>query len=264
MNEFDNFHNKLHELIIKINLLLFKDIDSYKLENITCNDINNIIVIPTFIRECKKCKKIYRFKYLQQFFNSLKKTNISYNTVIIIIDDYSDNDGLNEINKFKMDNISIIKLFKNKNFGNNHSFHNTFDLSLKIYNPSILITLDSDTIHKPNWLFVITNLYEFILKTNKDAVITGYNSKYHKTKKNFQNYCIKDRLGGVNLLFSVQTYKNILRNILLIKNEGWDMDFSNKCNSNKYPLISSKPSVIQHIGLFGEHVSNGSDVALDF
>ena len=84
--------------------------------------------------------------------------------------------------------------------------------------------------------------------------------------KQYPSFYIKRSLGGINMYFNKILYLNHIRRILLSskKNYGWDWKVVTFANNNNIGLVTTKPSVIQHIGIHGLNSNGKSDIAEDY
>lgn len=213
----------------------------------------NLIVVPTF----------NRIDYIKQTFSSLIKTVLN-NTLVLIIDDKSDNNTKQFIKHFDFIDKHIIRFFKNENKNMHNSFLYGFDFGLNIRSIKYLITLDSDTIHKPNWLEKELELFK---KINDDKIIvTGFNTSSHPIKKSHKDFIEKKSIGGINMIFERNFYKNEIKEILVNVKRGWDWEVIFYFWKKNYKLYCTKPSVIQHIGIQDIYNKNKKlyDKATDF
>jgi glycosyltransferase involved in cell wall biosynthesis len=237
INSFDNLH---------FNLDLIK--------NILQPTYDKVIVIPTYNRK----------DILKKTLDSFVKTKLDNNTLLIIIDDNSNEETQQFIKNYDIYNVFTIKLFKKENKCMYDSFVMGFDYAIQNY-PSIkyLITLDSDTIHKPNWLEKEIQLFKRFNDNN--ILLTGFNTNNHKTKKYFNDYSEKHTIGGINILFHKNYYINYGREAFIHHKRDWDWGFCGISKKYKYKIICTKPSVIQHIGDIGLNSNKGKyDKANDF
>lgn len=212
-----------------------------------------------------------RPQYLEKTLNSLKSSNLN-NTIICIIDDHSSNSKtIDLIQNFKIPGIDIIKIRNEVNMGINHSLLKGFN---KIYPLCEYMTnIDSDVIMKSNWL---DTLYETYISTKKyninsyESIVTGFNcnqSCLHKIIKSYPEFHIKKSIGGINMFFHRNIYDILFVDILKNspKNHGWDWNIVNKSNELNIKLVSTNPSVIQHIGYEGLNSKiNITDIAEDY
>lgn len=216
------------------------------------NNTKTAIVMPIFNRyDCvKKC------------LSSLSKTDIS-NSILVMIDDGSTDIRVKKlIENFEMKTEYIHKIFKDQNVGMWDSYIIGFDWVAKNFpEAKRFVTLDSDTIHKQNWLMCTTELHDRF----KNHVVTGFNTKTHAIAATQENYYEKSSAGGINFMFSQKTYFRNLREILVTTKNSWDNEFVGRCKKIGKKIFCTKPSVIQHIGYHGLN-SNGKrwDHAFDF
>jgi len=236
INDFNSLHSSLDILISIIN-----------------NNYKFAIVIPTY----------NRLDMIKKTLDSLFKTKLQ-NTLLIIIDDASNKETQDLIKNYNC-LIPTIKFFKKENKCMYDSFVMGFDHVIEYY-PSIeyLITLDSDTIHKENWLIKLYELYNIV--NNKNCIVTGFNTtSHHKIQKSFPNYHIKKSIGGINMFMNKNLYINHIKQILISGKKDWDWAVVRYFEKKKFTFYCTKPSVIQHIGDIGMHSNPKKyDRALDF
>ena len=244
-------------------------------ESISPEEIHNIEILMTNNEVITKKHKIgliittyKRSKYLEITLRYLRFSNLD-NTILMIIDDYSNKKKVTQLIKsFNMLNVPIIKIFKKENNNMYHSLRVGWDILEKM-GCDYFCNLDSDTIMHPLWLYKLKELYqqfESELSINKTkTLITGFNTtRNHKVIGEYGNYYKKSSIGGVNLFFHKDLYKEIKD---FMKDRLWDFYIVNHMNHNEYQIICTKPSVIQHIGFKGLNSfveNNNFDFAKDF
>ena len=126
-----------------------------------------------------------------------------------------------------------------------------YDLLIHLTNAQYLVNLDSDTIHKPDWLTTLIHSYEDLKNTvpNRPIILSGFNADQKRNLLVRDTYVVKDNLGGINLFFDIDTYSGIVRKTLV--NIGWDIELSRQIQKHDGLLIALRNSVIQHIGAEG-------------
>lgn len=112
-------------------------------------------------------------KYVGRCLRSLKNQSLSKsNYEVIIIDDFSNDNSLNEIKKQKVSNFKIIK--NKKNLG----LPASLNLGIKLAKGSFVVRVDSDDWVQSDFLNILsTFLY---LNKNLDAVSSDYSITDHK------------------------------------------------------------------------------------
>lgn len=234
------------EYLIKLNKL----IDTLLSSLMNNFSPNTGIVMPVFNRP----------DYVKRCFESLKNSTIQ-NSIIVIVDDNSDKETRDLIEGFNMKDIKIHKIYKTNNRGMYISFVMGFDYICEEY-PTVknMMTLDSDTIHKHDWYEKVMDIY---LPHKGNIMVTGYNSKLHKIKSTLNDHHIKESCGGIHMLFNKNMYHDFIRKAFNVKKNGWDWEVVNNCKTKRIPILCTRPSVIQHIGMKGLHAGS-NDVALDY
>lgn len=82
---------------------------------------------------------------------------------IIFVNDHSDDNGVNIIENYKLDNIKILHLEESKN-----GKKAAIDKGIKASNGELIVTTDADCIFNENWLSTIVSFYE---KEKSDMII---------------------------------------------------------------------------------------------
>lgn len=206
------------------------------------------IVLPTYNRP----------EYLEITLSSLAVSNLS-NCVLVMIDDNSDDDTIDIIKQFDMD-IPTIKVFKNKNKNMYHSLILGWEILNKL-GCTYFCNIDADVMVRPDWIGTLVSTYN--LFDNK-ILLTGFNTTKngHDNIDETDSYYEKLTVGGVNLFFHKDRYEEFKP---IMTDRMWDYNLSYYCKNNNIKLISTKPSVVQHIGYYGLNANpDNFDYAYDF
>jgi glycosyltransferase involved in cell wall biosynthesis len=198
------------------------------------NATDTVIVIATY----------NRLQILRETMQSLEKSDLT-NTLLIMVDDNSNTDTVEYLKSLKVNNTPTICVFKKENRNMFDSFKLAFDCCTSESNLKYYVIMDSDTIHKQDWLIKEKDLYNKLSNTEK-CIITGFNTDAHPFNMVNDSYCKKKSIGGINILFDKDFYLNILRGTLY--DFAWDWTMSDRCNSHNINMYCTTPSVIQHIG----------------
>lgn len=213
------------------------------------------IVIPSFKRG----------DYLYKTLESLKKCNLNDAILVIVDESESRNqphrkyqshpsickkDIIEIIKKFSL-NIPIIKIFKKKHSNMFDSIKVANDMLIKLCNIKYLVNIDSDTIHKTDFLQKLEYYYleSQNMFPNVPILLTGFNCVKKINKATYDNINEKFVLGGINLFYDVNLYEKYVRQYLC--DIYWDTALSNKIVEDGGKLISLNISVICHIGEYG-------------
>jgi hypothetical protein len=219
-----------------------------------------------------------RAEYVKQFLQSLKQCDLSH-TMIVFMDESLTkdiDDDKREVNKlicdFKLDNKSnantcLLKIHKSKHGNMFDSILTGMDLLYCFCD--YLMTIDSDTIHKFDWIRKINKAHEdahWDFKTNM-VLSSGFNvvSERHTVLEKKEKYVLKTSVGGCNMFFSSDIYPNIIRKCLM--SHKWDANIVNYMQKLNSVIITTNPSVVQHIGRNTSINRNDKDIfdeALDF
>lgn len=221
------------------------------------SSIHTGIVIPVY----------NRIEFVKQCFESLSKADLR-GVIIVIVDDNSNEETKRLIREFDCPNV-IHKIFKTANRNMHDSFVQGFDHICDICKDvRFLVTLDSDTVHKQNWIQEMVRIFDLYKMQNidkQDPIVTGFNCvKSHPILESFKEYHIKESCGGVNMLITREYYQKEARNILATKGNMWDWEIIYSLRRNNMKILCTNPSVVQHIGSYGLHSGKEFDQAEDF
>ena len=203
-----------------------------------------------------------RFDLLKDCVRTLVASNIPAGTEFIIVDDASAENPKAVlqplIEKFYCDPWLL-----DRQNGVASNLKLGFDVAVNRH-ADLLCNLDPDTVVKPNWLDRLFDLH----KRFPDKIVTGFNTLSggrHKIFFEGADYILKKTIGGINMLFDVDMYKQQVRTIL--QGDSWDWDLCYNMQRIHKMFVVTKPSVIQHTGTQdGLHVGPGiiPDTAEDF
>jgi len=171
--------------------------------------------------------------------------------LILIYDDGSDN----------FETLALVKEFNPKLPKNWNCIIEINQKNLKIYGVlktgfeflikegyTILCNLDSDVIIKPFWLFALIRLHNRFPGT----VVSGFNgfSKIDKPECRFfdDGYVLKDAAGGINFLFTSETYEKYVKQSFASKLQ-WDWKVCENIKKSGKFIAVTYPSVVQHTGI---------------
>lgn len=205
--------------------------------------------------------------YLHRTLASLRKSILT-DTVILLIDDKSnDLHTLKLLIQFELENVPVIKFFRKKKEGC-LMFENLqigWTHLLKTFSCKYLVNLDADAIVKPEWLLTLRNVHQQQKLNNSHVLITGFNAYQHSIIRESKDYYYKKSIGGVNLFFDELLYQNTIKPSLV--DLQWDDHAVALMNTNNFPIVCTKPSVVQHLGrtgLWSGQRSGTFDFAIDF
>ena len=187
-------------------------------------------------------KKTYLKKYpaVHQWLN--KRTSI--------IKQSTDMSTKNIISSFQVNGVPIIKIFKTYHGNMYDSIKCGADMAINTFNVKYIVNLDSDTIHKKNWLTSLRTMYHDVQKSFTGPIICG-GFNYEEWNGNFvkENIEEKQLAAGINMFYNATDYKNVVRWSLV--NTGWDIALAKLIKKTNGHMFAIYPSVIQHIGKNG-------------
>jgi len=176
---------------------------------------------------------------------------------VAVVDDASTSRMvLRLIEQFSLDDISLVKIMKQKNggFDVHGSLRIGWDYLRKHFACRYLSNIDSDVDMKAGWLDRLQSIHQRERRRMGPLVVTGFNGHSHPVLKEFGDYYQKESIGGLNMFFDVDFYDEIVKPNLKYEQEtrvGWDWLVVHAMWEKGYPLVCTKPSVLQHIGKRG-------------
>lgn len=203
------------------------------------------IVVPIFSRH----------KYLETFFQSINQTDMK-NCLLLLIDESMTKDVDDDkikvrelVKNFKNNCCDVIKIYKNVHGNMFDSILTGFDLLVPYCEHAM--TIDSDTIHEPNWINKCIETYEKATLDNPNNIVllSGFNtinSGKHMVMKECNDYVVKHSVGGCHMMFDRETYYSNIRKALT--STKWDTNILTAINFSDNVVVVTKPSVIEHIG----------------
>ncbi len=207
-----------------------------------------------------------RFKYLKEFYTSLKASDLRKLNYMMVVDDCSSEpETISFMQNFKSLSSDTLKVYLYKN-----------KINLKIYSTlqkyldgllnlgcTVMGNIDSDSIMNRDWLNALLDLNNKYPGNIYSAFHTVTKNR-HKVLKVYKDHYIKNSIGGINMMYSNATYVEVIRPSLEEKTR-WDCSSSEIARKYKKQIIVTNPSRIQHIGIesiMGHH--DNPDVAMDF
>lgn len=229
------------------------------------HDISDFIMPPNYGRLIRHNIKQKNYKYglivpfysranyVKEFLESLKNADMS-NCLVIFIDESMTKD----VNEDHIEVHALIKNFKIPNllkvFKNQHG--NMFDSILTGWDAiypfcEYLITLDSDTIMRKDWISKIDNSFQAMKNdhpNNPFILASGFNTENqrHSVIEKRSQYILKNSIGGCNMFFHKCIYPDYIRKTLI--SYKWDSNIVSYIQELRGIIGTTNPSVIQHIG----------------
>lgn len=198
-----------------------------------------------------------RFDILQQCMKSLLSSSFPPGTNLFIVDDCSNDARVKEylisISKQTVQNLSIELTFNQRRWGCNRNMVSTIRDCFRKISDQFVITIDSDAIYNPQWIIKLLEAKDSV-KDDKIGALTVYDSSWHKTNKEYNNFLkIKDDVGGFACMLNRDLFM-----LPELRVEAWDWAYCDLCKSKNYLILCTLKSYAQHIGKEGEH-SYGND-----
>jgi len=229
------------------------------------HDVSDFVIPPNYGRLIrngikKKCYKyglvipfFSRANYVKEFLESLQQSDTS-NCLIVFMDESMTN-AVNEdhisvhtlIKNFKIPNL--IKVFKIRHGNMFDSILTGWDMIYPFCDH--LITLDSDTIMRKDWISKIDDAYHAMKNDypgNPFILASGFNTETerHCIIERRSQYILKNSVGGCNMFFHKDIYPDYIRKTLI--SYKWDSNIISYIQELDGIIGTTTPSVIQHIG----------------
>ena len=199
--------------------------------------------------------------YLERTLASLAASDLD-DTIVVIVDDASDDQhAVALLEGFDL-SVPLLKLYKNKHC----NMHISLDIGwcmLMEYGCSYLVNLDADAIVHPQWLAYLKRLFASLPFDRDHILLSGFSKANGPSIiEEYDCYRVRYKMGGINYFFTPEFYRQMR---VLMFNANWDSHIQYFCGyrlSKRYKMISSKPSVVQHIGKNGFNA--GGPAAFDY
>ena len=212
-----------------------------------------------------------RPEYLRQMFTSLAHSVLD-NTIVAIVDDASSSVGTRQlIRDLSLGSTPIVRIFRTprRGYSVHEALRDGWDVLAHDYGCRLLANVDADTIMKPEWLHRLVEVFRRERGRQGPLIVTGFNSHQHnEIVEMAADYCRKSSIGGLNMLFDADLYREVVRPALRyepMSQVGWDWHVVGQMQARGYPLLCVRPSMVQHIGAVGQFSRPGQyDVADDY
>ncbi len=201
-----------------------------------------------------------RSKYLQECLESIDRSDIPKDSILIIDDASTDEETRSLIHNSYCKYIikPVRKGIKDSLIiGYEYFFENGYDL---------VINLDADAI-------VCNNFLQTILKLKSqfpNNIVSGFNTTVKNRNpiiEEHESYYLKKYASGINMCINREQYERYLLPALKKQVGNWDWDCSQLHMADGKQVIVAKPSVVNHIGFdsaMGHATTEPMDEAKDF
>lgn len=191
------------------------------------------------------------------------------NAQVVLVDDGSSFDVSDLSKKIKNNPVAILK--HKGSAGVKQSLIEGIDFCFKFSGCDIVTNLDNDVRLKHDWLFDLL----FLQKKYPDHIISGFHSmnknrdgsERHKIINWYDQYAMKESVGGINMMFNKKVYEKYILPALSTPEGNWDYIACRNSMLDNHPIIVTIPSVIQHTGIYVSSMGHNSelpDVAADW
>ena len=207
-----------------------------------------------------------RIHYLKQCFDSLKKSDLSKVSKIVIVNDCSpDPETWEYLKQQHFERATVLTAMRNVGVSGSLKYGLQ---ELRATGCDTFINLDSDAIVSRNFVNEIIRLHEMFPNT----IVSGFNTlttnsrgrQRHPVYRDKGRYVEKRSIGGINMCFGIKILDQIVLPSLSARGH-WDWNCCAIMKKQNKVFIVTSQSVVQHIG-FNSSVGNtdSPDVAFDF
>lgn len=197
-----------------------------------------------------------RFDIFQESIISLLKCLFPEGTRLFIADDCSSDSRVKQllysISRTKRDNLIVDVMFRSKNTGCDPNMVDTIKTVFLKSGEQFVVTLDSDAIYNPQWLFKMIEARDSV--KDKIGMLSVYDSNFHVIDKPYNDLLNRKKdVGGFACMLN--------RDIFLspdLRVFAWDWWYVDQCKKRDYAILCTKVSYAQHIGKHGTHL-DGTD-----
>lgn len=200
------------------------------------------IVIPVYNRHF----------LVKLFLRSLAKSHLK-DTVIAFVNDASEDERVvNAIKNFKHKDAKVILFDRQQRKeggllnGLHHNLQFTAEYLFGEANCKYVSILDSDSLVRTNWLTKTLALYKE-QENSEPLIVSGFNTINQEVSNSHKDFHQKKLLGGINMLFNRATFAQVFVPLPAY----WDEYVIARMNSKGYPILCTRPSVVQHTGVMG-------------
>lgn len=204
---------------------------------------------------------------LRRCLDSLLSADLSYLKMLILIDDFSDNEESKEIlRNFRLPGVDTYIICKETRLGIKDSLTKGFDLAFN--RCDLAINLDADSVISKDFLTRLLWLkFEF-----RDNIVCGFNTTVKNRNpiiEEYETFYKKKYASGINMVLNREQYEKYVLPALLMPIGNWDFEASKLHEADGKSVIVPKPSLLQHTGVSEStmgHISESEppDVATDF
>ncbi|MGV3487574.1 MAG: glycosyltransferase family 2 protein [Tuberibacillus sp.] len=201
-----------------------------------------------------------RKEYLKRLEQSLSLVDGLESCPIRLYDDCSTELSIEEIESLFPHATDIVR--RSENLGPDRNLRQMY-VDFLATNDDVLVTMDSDLICRPDWI-IFTKKY-FPLT---EGVMSLYHSRLHpptrRLKLNGTVFYEKNHIGAAGSMMSREVIEGIIRHIP--PGDSFDWAWSDFLRRKGIPMLVSRESYFQHLGVQGFHCDGIStvDVGLNF
>lgn len=198
-----------------------------------------------------------RPEYLKPMLRNFRRSLFPEGTTVVIIDDGSDDPrALELIHQFSLPQTPVHKIMEPRHdgFGVHRTLRKAWDFLADECGCTHLVNVDSDALVKRNWLLTLQSRFARLRPRYGPLILTGFNVPGHRATELHRDYRVKESIGGVNTFFDVDLYHEMIRENMRfdpLLDKGWDWYVVERMRELNYPMLCTRPSVVQHIGKRG-------------
>lgn len=153
------------------------------------------------------------------------------------------------VKRFELPGIPLLKILKSRHGNMFDSYRSGWKLLMDGFDCDYLVTLDSDTLVKPDWVQRLLSVHREVRPLTEYLLVSGFHTRSHKTLRVETNFRVKKSVGGVSLMFDRKLWNEIVMPSLV--GLQWDFRVCHEVERLGGMVVTTRPSVVEHIGRSG-------------
>ena len=191
-----------------------------------------------------------RANYLRKFLRSFERCDL-HDTLVVFVDDCSvEKETQKLLTELHHPHAPIIRgdAQWHEHFQIHKHLRWAWDLLADAYGCEYLTNLDPDLVMREDWLQRVSNLHQRETEKRGPVIVSGFGKYTNIVLERGCDYEVKRFLGGANMFFTTDVYREIVRPQLV---PYWDDYVVEALVKAGGACVTTKPSCIQHKGRHG-------------